>query len=264
MSDPELHVEHSGTGPALVLAHGFGGSSRNFRPQARYFAARRTTWLYDARGHARSGAPPSPQQYDEAQLVGDFARVVQAAGDPSAVVGGLSLGAYTALRYALSASQPPRGLILAAFPSPGSAARERWALGFADAISEHGLDVAGAEFVWAEASRFDPKAAALIRQGFLEHTPHALAAILRNVLATLPAPSQLADELRAFECPVLVVVGSEDRESLAPSEELALLLPRVRRVVVPGAGHVVNLADPARFNQAVAEFLEQDVGAAPG
>ena len=93
-----LHVEHQGAGPALVLAHGFGGSARNFRPQARFFAERASTWLYDTRGHARSPAPRESGAYTPAALVADFAAVVTQAGAP-AVVGGLSLGAYTALAY---------------------------------------------------------------------------------------------------------------------------------------------------------------------
>jgi pimeloyl-ACP methyl ester carboxylesterase len=111
--------------------------------------------------------------------------------------------------------------------------------------------------VWAEASRFDPRGAALIRQGFLEHTPHAMTAILREVLASVPAPAELAAELAKLDVPVLVIAGSNDGESLPPSEQLAQLLPNARLVVVPGAGHVVNLADPARFNQALGEFLDQ-------
>jgi pimeloyl-ACP methyl ester carboxylesterase len=238
-----------------VLAHGFGGSARNFRPQARAFADRRSVWLYDARGHARSPAPRAQGAYATAELVADFAAVVADAG-PLAVAGGLSLGAYTALAFALSSPAPPRGLVLAAFPSPGSdPARSRWAHEFADSIEREGLEAAGQRYVWGEASRFDAKAAALIRQGFLEHDPAAMTAILREVLATIPAPQALAAELRALSVPVLVIVGALDAESLAPSRALCELLPNAELVVVPEAGHVVNLAAPQAFNAALAAFL---------
>lgn len=218
--------------------------------------------LFDTRGHARSAAPHDASAYSEAALVADFGRVVEQAGG-DAVVGGLSLGAYTALRYALSAPRAPRALLLAAFPSGGeNGFRSRWARDFAAAIDVEGLEGAGARFVWGETSRFDPKGAELIRQGFLEHPPHALAALLRNVLAHLKTPDDLADELREFNAPALVVVGSEDEDSLAPSRRLAELLPNAELVVVPGAGHVVNLAAPAAFNEALGRLLERSVSSA--
>lgn len=209
------------------------------------------------RGHARSAAPEDPSAYSEALLVSDFARVVEQSGG-DAVVGGLSLGAYTALLFALSAPTPPRALLLSAFPSGGETGfRARWSREFADAIDAEGLERAGERFVWGETSRFDPKGGALIRQGFLEHKPHALSAILRNVLSHLKSPDDLAAELARFEVPALVIVGSEDKDSLAPSQRLAKLLPKAELVVVPGAGHVVNLAAPAAFNQALGSLLDR-------
>src|SRR5690349_2261051 len=50
VTEPRLHVERQGSGPAVVLAHGFGGSARNFRPQARALADACTLLTYDARG----------------------------------------------------------------------------------------------------------------------------------------------------------------------------------------------------------------------
>ncbi|HET9930761.1 MAG TPA: alpha/beta hydrolase [Polyangiaceae bacterium] len=252
-----LHVERSGTGPTLVLAHGFAGSARNFRPQARAFADRVHTVLYDMRGHARSSAPEDTSEYTEDALVSDFGSVVEGAGG-AAIVGGLSLGAYTALLYALSASTPPKGLLLSAFPSGGATGfRSRWSRDFAEAIERDGLESAGERFVWGETSRFDPKGAQLIRQGFLEHPPHALAALLRNVLSHLKTPDELAERLSSFSAPTLVIVGSEDQDSLGPSHRLAELLPNAELVIVPSAGHVVNLAAPAAFNDALAKLVER-------
>jgi 2-succinyl-6-hydroxy-2,4-cyclohexadiene-1-carboxylate synthase len=255
MDRPSLHVERQGSGPPLLLSHGFGGSARNFRPQARAFAERVTTTLYDTRGHARSPRPHELEAYTTSALIADFASLTGEA--PAALVaGGLSLGAYTALRWALAAPAPPRGLLLAAIPDGGGARRD-WALGFADAIEAQGLEAAGERFVWGETSRFDPKGAAFIRQGFLEHDAFAMTAILRQVLAVIPTPEELAASLRSFERPVLIIVGSEDANSLVTSRELAELLPRARLVVIPGAGHVVNLAAPEAFNRELGRFLEE-------
>jgi pimeloyl-ACP methyl ester carboxylesterase len=211
-------------------------------------------WLYDARGHARSPAPHELSAYQTQELVSDFATVVAQAG-ARPVAGGLSLGAHTALAFALTGAAPLRGLILAAFPSSGSEPkRAAWAHGFADTIERDGLETAGERYVWGETSRFDAKGAALIRQGFLEHDPFAMAALLRQVLAQVPAPDAIAAELARLDVPTLVIVGDNDAESLAPCRRLAALIPGAELVELAGAGHVVNLAAPQAFNAAVAAF----------
>src|SRR5512142_325355 len=95
-SEPaRLHILSEGSGPPVVLAHGFGGSARNFMPQTRALRSSHKLWVYDTRGHARSSAPESPEAYHWPTLVGDFDAVAKAAaGDATSderrqlVVGG--------------------------------------------------------------------------------------------------------------------------------------------------------------------------------
>jgi pimeloyl-ACP methyl ester carboxylesterase len=82
---------------------------------------------------------------------------------------------------------------------------------------------------------------------------------LREVLAKLPSPQSLASELGRLQVPALVLVGAEDRESLAPSRALAEALPNAEFLIVPDAGHIVNLAQPAVFNAAVEKFLREKI-----
>lgn len=261
MSDPidsvRLHVESAGDGPRIVFAHGLAGSARNFRPQVKALADTHRVVTYDARGHARSEAPNEPSAYDFERLIDDFERVA-GEGEEPVVAAGLSLGAATALGFALRRPERIQGLILAS-PPGGSDDPERrgWALGFAEAIEEKGLEAAGAEFVWGERARFDPAGAKMIRSGFMQHPPHALAHILRRALAELPGPTRLARELERFSRPVLVVTGSEDGSSTAPSRALVGFLPNAELVEIPGAGHVVNLAAPNAFNEACQRFLSR-------
>jgi 3-oxoadipate enol-lactonase len=256
-SPVRLHVEESGSGQHLVLAHGFGGSARNFRPQARVLGRTHRVALYDARGHARSDAPEAADAYVFERLVDDYERVAGLA-DGAVVAGGLSLGAATALAFALRQPERVRGLVLASPPGGrDDVARRNWALSFARAIEERGLDAAGAEFVWGERARFDPRGAALIRQGLMEHPPAALVHVLRHTLAELPGASEQAEALRKLSLPVLLIVGSEDASAREPARALASYLPNAELVVVEGAGHVVNLAAPDAFNEACLSFLER-------
>ena len=253
---PRLHVEREGEGPLVVLAHGFAGSARNFGPQARALRSRYRVIRYDARGHARSEAPDDPSAYTPEAFAGDLGRVIDA---PTAVVGGLSMGAATALRFALANPERVCGLILAAFPAGASApvGIAAQATAFADAIERDGLDAAGQRFAWGRASGLDPQAARLVRQGFLEHPPHGLVHTLRGVLANQPSVEELAPSLGGLAIPALVIVGDRDRGSLGPSRVLAAALPAAHLVMVPGAGHIVNLEQPVAFNTALLTFLER-------
>src|SRR5262249_43509911 len=126
----------------------------------------------------------------------------------------------------------------------------------ADATERDGLEAAGERFAWGPTSGLDPRAARLVRQGFLEHPPHGLVHTLRGVLAKQPSVEELATRLGALDLPALVIVGERDRASVEPCRALADALPSARLVVVPGAGHVVNLEQPAAFNAALEGFLD--------
>src|SRR5439155_25114013 len=134
--EPTLHLDVEGSGPVVVLAHGFGGSARNFRPQARALGARYRVGRFDARGHGRSPAPPEADAYTPEAFASDLGRILDRVGAEKAVVGGLSMGAGTALRFALAEPGRVHGLVLAGFP-PGARAGGGFAsvaLRLADAI----------------------------------------------------------------------------------------------------------------------------------
>ena len=253
---PHLHVEVEGQGPWVVLAHGFGGSARNFGSQARALRDAYRIVRYDARGHARSAAPGDPAAYTPEMAVDDLRQVLDEVGADVAVVGGLSMGAATALRFAQAAPARVRGLVLASYPAGPAGGISRVARPFADAIEGRGLEAAGAEFAWGPSSGLDACGAALVRQGFLEHPPQGLVHTLRGVLAAWPSLDALAPTLATVRAPALLVAGERDAPSLGASRTLTAALPQARLVVVPEAGHVVNVAQPAAFNAALRAFLD--------
>src|SRR2546422_10643930 len=121
-AEPRLHVEVEGSGPAVVLAHGFGGSARNFLSQARALRDHHRIVRFDARGHARSEAPAEASAYTPEAFGADLSRVLDQVGARAAVVGGLSMGAGASLRFALAHPERVYGLWLDAFPSTACAA----------------------------------------------------------------------------------------------------------------------------------------------
>ena len=260
MASAGLHVEVAGQGPALVLAHGFGGSARNWRPQVRSLRDAHRVLTYDARGHARSEAPASAAAYDLDAAARDFASVLADAADAErpAVVGGLSMGAAVALEAALRAPDRVRGLILASYPAgpgdgrgPSARAHE-----FAAAIDAEGLERAGARFAWGPDSGLDERGASWVRQGFLEHAPRALAHTLRELLAALPPLEERVAGLSAAGLPLLVLAGANDAPALPVARRLASVRG-AELTIVPDAGHVVNLAQPAAVTKRIRAFMDR-------
>jgi pimeloyl-ACP methyl ester carboxylesterase len=88
-----------------------------------------------------------------------------------------------------------------------------------------------------------------------EHSVTGMAMTLRGVLAARPSLWHLAAELRALEVPTLVVAGDEDAPCLEPGLFLKSTLPDSALCVMPRAGHLLNLEEPAHFNAIVFSFL---------
>ena len=254
-----MHVDTTGPegAPVLVLQHGFAGSARNWRPQQRGLRDQPVRVVaFDARGHARTAQRFSPARYALADFVRDFDDVARVASpDTPVVAGGLSLGAAVALHFALAHPERVRGLVVAAIPPGEARGFSGEADAFAELLEREGLEAAGTRFVWGPNSGLDPQAAQWVRKGFLEHPAPALAAILRQTLASLPGIEALRPRLAGLEVPTLVVVGEQDRGSLEACRTLAGALPQAQLCEIPDAGHVVNLAQPAAFNAALQEFL---------
>jgi len=59
-----------------------------------------------------------------------------------------------------------------------------------------------------------------------------------------------------------VLVGEKDANFQRASHVMAAKLPRAERVEIAGAGHVVNLDEPAAFLRAVEGFIRARTGAA--
>ena len=89
--------------------------------------------------------------------------------------------------------------------------------------------------------------------GIHNSSPEGLQHFARRVAGPVP---NLLDDLARVRAPSLVLVGEHDAAFQRASEVMAARIPRVRRDVLPGAGHVLHLDQPAGFLRAVEEFLD--------
>lgn len=72
--------------------------------------------------------------------------------------------------------------------------------------------------------------------------------------------SNVINSLPDIKVPSLAVVGADDKPFLAASEYMTKKIPGCQKVVIPNAGHAVNIDQPGKFNEAVLGFLSSIKG----
>src|SRR5437016_12059570 len=97
-----MHIAEQGTGPLVVLCHGFPGSWYSWRHQLAALAdAGFHAVAPDMRGYGQTDRPAEIDQYTLLHLVGDIVGLLDALGEPSAVIAGHDWGAPVAWHAAL-------------------------------------------------------------------------------------------------------------------------------------------------------------------
>jgi pimeloyl-[acyl-carrier protein] methyl ester esterase len=255
-----LHVEVTGSGPAVLAVHGWSRSSADLAPLAARLPGRRVL-RPDLRGHGRSGPGP----FTLAALAADLAALAEAEDLRGALLLGWSLGGQVALA-ALAAHPSLRarisGLVLLG-ATPRFTEGDGWPHGQpARAVEGLALRVRRApEKALARfaADCFAPDELDRAGRARLDALPAAPAPDLAAALAGLDV--LLATDLRAalpsLDLPALVLHGEAD--AIVPpgaGRALAAALPRARLQLLPGLGHAPHLSRPDEVAGAVAAFAE--------
>ncbi len=106
----EIYYEVHGSGPPLLLTHGYSSTSEMWKGQIAALSKHHKLVLWDMRGHGRSDYPDDTSAYSEALTVADMAALLDEVGADSAIVGGLSLGGYMSLAFYRAHPQRVRAL----------------------------------------------------------------------------------------------------------------------------------------------------------
>ena len=105
-----LHYEVTGSGPALVFAHGLGGNQMSWWQQVAHFAPHYTCVAFAHRGFAPSA--PVPGGPDAADYAGDLAALIEHLKFTDVRLVGQSMGGWTVLEYALANPAMVKALVL--------------------------------------------------------------------------------------------------------------------------------------------------------
>jgi pimeloyl-ACP methyl ester carboxylesterase len=248
----EIAYERVGAGPPVVFVHGAAADGRMWQPQLSALVDEFTVVSWDEPGAGRSSDVPA--DFGVVDYANCLAALIEALALGPAHVVGLSWGGTVAQE--LYRHHP--GLV-ATLVFAGSYAG--WKGSLPD--EEVRARVAGAiEMLAAPAEAFDPTLPGL----FAGDPPLEFMALLEEIAADvrpeslrtqlfLMAETDQRDLLPQITVPTLLIWGELDaRSPLSVARQFERAIPQAQLVVIPGCGHVSNLEQPARFNEAVREF----------
>lgn len=233
---PAIRGEAAGEGPPIVLCHGVT-ATRRYVVHGSWALERagHTVVTYDARGHGESDPAPADEGYGYPQLVDDLEEVVgSTVGEKPFVLGGHSMGAHTAVAYALHHPECLHGLVVIGPTYTGEVSAKALAYwdGLAAALESQGVD--GFVSYIDRQQKADPA----WRDSVLRFTrerlqaqrhPGAVAEALRELPRSRPFESMT--ELESLQVPALVVASHDAADPGHPrriAEAYAERLPQAR------------------------------------
>lgn len=268
-----LYVQSFGTGPDMVLLHGWGLHADIWSDVAQQLATRFRVTLIDLPGHGRS---PLISDYSLQHVAACVAEVAP----PHAAWLGWSLGGMVAMHIAMTSPRRVTALMLVA-STPQFVRSSDWPHAmdqttlelFAQSLQENHAQTVQ-RFLVLVASGIVPLATLAhpctsqtsgaaqaqdtlrrLRSAVMQYPPQPEA--LRDGLAILQ-DARLRSRLQQITCPVQIILGEND--TLVPCEvgpALQAQIPDAHLHVIAAAGHAPFLSHPTEFISCISEFLDE-------
>ena len=252
-----FRVADEGTGPVMLLIHGFPLNHSMWRAQIARFSQTHRVIAPDLRGFG--GTDGALYSVSMELFADDLADLLQAlAVEGPVIFCGLSMGGYIGWQFLQRHPDRVSRLIIcdsrAAADSPEAAANR---LKMADIVTREGP----APVAWAMMPKLFAQCSAEhcpaiveeVRQMVMTSNPVAIAAAHRG-MAIRP---DVTDWLPTISLPTLIICGEFD--AISPPEEMkqiASQIPNARFVLIPGAGHMSPMEQPDVVNTAIQKFLD--------
>jgi len=266
----KLYYEQVGSGIPVVFVHEFAGDVRSYEMQMRYFGQRYRCIAFNARGYPPSDVPEDSKLYSQERARDDIRAVLDALKIDKAHIVGLSMGGFAALHFGFTYPDRARSLVIAGcgygaepdkrtqFTAEGEAAAKQFEpVGMAKAAEAYALGPTRVQF-----QNKDPRGWQEFADQLAEHSTEGSARTMRGIQARRPSLFDLVDQMQTITAPTLIMTGDEDWPCLEPGVLMKRTIPTAALVVMPNAGHTINLEDPVAFNAHIADFFHTvDVGA---
>lgn len=249
----DIAYQRKGSGPSLVLLHGFICDSRAWQPQIEILSIDFDVIAWDAPGCGQSSDPP--EEFTMAQFAGILAGFLDAIDVRNAHLVGLSWGGTLALEFYRQFPGRVSSLVLAdtyagwtgSLGEDAAVERLERCLRESELPAEEWIP----DWVPHAFSASAPEEMLKEYEAIMwDFHPVGFRAMSRAV-----APD-FRDILPTIGVPTLLIWGDEDRRSpLTAGEAIRDAIPGSRLVVIPNAGHVSSFEQPDHFNAEVRGFI---------
>jgi 3-oxoadipate enol-lactonase len=244
----------TGSGPWVALSHSLACRLEMWDEEVRRLSRRFTVLTYDSRGHGETSAPPGPYTLDT--IADDIKGLLDHVGATRTRWIGLSMGGVFGLATTLKYPDLFSSMVLAdtsskLLPEGIQAFKDRVA-----AVRAGGME-----------AMVQPTLKRWFKDSFREKSPELMARVA-DWIRTTPAEGYIGmsaaiptidvtHRLKAIDMPCLALVGADDI-AMPPSmaKTLAHNIREAKLEVIPDAGHLSNLEQPAAFNAALERFLD--------
>jgi 3-oxoadipate enol-lactonase len=254
MDGRRIYYEIAGTGPPLVLIHGFSLDTRMWDDQFELLARHYRVLRYDALGFGKSDLPSGEISHTD-----DLLALLDLVGIAQAHVLGFSMGVWIAVEFALLHPETVSALILVdgiLLGYPMGEVGESYALVGAKARAS---GAQAARELWLDQPLFAsaierPDTAPRLRRIISDYSGWHFA----HVAAYRPLDPPAVQRLNEINAPTLIMVGECDLPPIhALADTLQRTVPSARKVILPGVGHMSNMEGPELFNETVLTFLAE-------
>ena len=253
-----INIQISGSGPAMVCWPSLLMNGQMWRAQAEHFSGRYTVVLIDSPGHGASEALHRHFTMDDCAHC--LAQILDALQIKDCVLLGNSWGGMMGGVFAALYPERARAAVLMNCTASAVGWSQKLEFMAMTAVLRHCSKFpmfmaqrAVRAFAGETTEKTKPDVVKFIRDTVSAVDPRSVHWAIRSVV---PYRTDRHVQLRAIQCPVLVLAGEEDRTfPVLETKAMADAIPNSQFVVLPRIGHLAALEAPAVVNDVINRFL---------
>jgi 3-oxoadipate enol-lactonase len=262
IDDIQLAYDDAGSGPAVVLIHGYPFNRTMWNEQVEALRGNYRVIAPDLRGFGES----APEKVDSSEgpatmnrMAQDVAQLMDHLEIEQAVIGGLSMGGYVALAFVKQFPSRVKALVLADTRAQADTeeAKQTRFQHAEKALAEGMAGIADAmlpKLLTPDTVSKRPELVKRVRDMMLKTKPQGAA----SALLGMAERDDQSEFISTITVPTMIVVGREDAITpVADSEKMQSKIAGSRLVVIDNAGHVSNLEQTEQFNTTLLAFLSE-------